>query len=608
MILDYHLPQLGKISTTLFPFAEETYNLLNNYGHIRRLRVINQLGVIKNIFEGAHHSRWEYVMLQLSIIHKLSILTDEKNAKVASGLGLGSTNIDFFGHKPSGAEILQIWVLLSNSGHLPGTFATMRGLLRVCQKDKNFRENIYEGLPKDKDIRKYFKEVVKKEKVYSFHKTLLYFHLERYRRYKSSIPNFIDFLITIMSFYDFDASRNKEKQRNLRHLFRKIRQISYLYLDSLYGPVPIDFNIAAILSDLPSYIPNLFKTNDSHIIRTLDSFDDLLSVSIYHSAKAMRDFGYHSRHVESLLGEENLNRKIKLQRFFLKEYEKLKPLRQEWKNALNLNLLFAFPSSLAMAPFKRNMTMKIEKEWNERYGCKTCNLTIQPGSSSRHMLINLSFPPTMSIKHNLKVISKFASNISDANAMIKNDEQIKAWRIYPRRIDQFFQKPYQDLFLTLLSYITKSDLSFEFKRNIDARGKVAMCKGAKRSFHCIKKVIMRTNEKNPRYHELVTFQEAVDDSGFRANVLLSLVPVVISDVHGKPLTDLDGFGFIFKSDRVDIFIVEAKDKMRGGKAAAKKQLKKTFKKLGFKTSIEPVIKEIGGGVYSHLPINGKRQE
>ncbi len=89
--LEYHVPQLGKISIKLYPFATETYNLLDHYGHIDRMRKIDQLGVIRSVYEGAHHSRWEYVMVQLSLIHQLSSIKHDANPGSSAGLGLSST-------------------------------------------------------------------------------------------------------------------------------------------------------------------------------------------------------------------------------------------------------------------------------------------------------------------------------------------------------------------------------------------------------------------------------------------------------------------------------------------------------------------------------------
>lgn len=229
MNLSYHVPQLGKISTTLYPLAEKTFKLLEYYGHIDRMRKISQLGVIRNVYEGAHHSRWEYVMLQLSLIHKLSIERGETGSKLSSGLGLGSSNIQFRGQKPTGADILQMWTLLFNAGHLPGTFATEKAILRKCKTETVLNRTISTGLASRERIREYFKVIVDMEDIYSLHKVLISFHLERYRRHKLNRGNLIGLLQEVIEFYLFEDQNHRERRRNLRMLYHKIRQISYLF-------------------------------------------------------------------------------------------------------------------------------------------------------------------------------------------------------------------------------------------------------------------------------------------------------------------------------------------------------------------------------------------
>lgn len=53
--LEYHLPKLGRVSSLLYNCSSLTYNVLNRFNHINRLKKIDHLGVIRNVYEGAHH-------------------------------------------------------------------------------------------------------------------------------------------------------------------------------------------------------------------------------------------------------------------------------------------------------------------------------------------------------------------------------------------------------------------------------------------------------------------------------------------------------------------------------------------------------------------------
>ena len=110
MNLKYNVPYLGKVNARLFDESVNCYSLLDSCGHIERMKSIDQLGVIRGACEGAHHSRWEYVMVQLSLIHQLCTLKDENTGRnVANGLGLQSRT-EFLERSISGASIIQMWI------------------------------------------------------------------------------------------------------------------------------------------------------------------------------------------------------------------------------------------------------------------------------------------------------------------------------------------------------------------------------------------------------------------------------------------------------------------------------------------------------------------
>ncbi|OFV68049.1 MAG: hypothetical protein SCAL_000689 [Candidatus Syntrophoarchaeum caldarius] len=603
-ILEYHVPQLGKISARLYPLATETYNLLDNYDHIDRMREIDQLGVIRSVYEGAHHSRWEYVMLQLELIYKLR---SEKSVKGLFGL---NSNINILGKEISGAEILQIWILLFNAGHLPGTFATERALLRYCQKHSDLRAIITKGLPARKQ-REYFKEILENEDIYNFHKILIYFHLGRYRRYSSKIPNFVDFLQEVLNFYIIDSEEHEEKQRNLKNLFHRIRQVSYLFLDSQYGPVPIDFNLSTIFLNFPDHIVPLFKEYDTPIIRTLDSLEDLLSINMYHSDKSMRELGFHTKRIEQLIGKEKKDKELTkitgLQRYLMKDYNDFQPQSKDWKKAFNIHVLFEIlPFPLLTNAFKKNLSYEIEEKWNKKYGTTSCQLALQAAPTSKHIAITLSFYPQSQIQKNVEILGYFLKDLINLNDKIKNEvHDVPETEVF---IDYVFQKPYQELLLSILGYITEEELSFELKdENLFAIFMLAV-KGSKNAAKIIKKICKDLNSFNSRSHELKTLQDSLGNLSHRSELLLSLSSILVYDDKRNHLTDIDGFGLGFKNGSLGVLLVEAKDQRQRAHSDSERQLKETLKKLNFKTSESPDIVQVEKGAYCYLTIDGSSRE
>lgn len=607
IVLEYHVPQLGKVSAKLCPYGTRTYNLLDHYGHIDRLRRIDQLGVIRNVYEGAHHSRWEYVMLQLSLIY------NPKRDEESKGLGL-SSKTEFFGKEVSGTDILQMWTLLFNAGHLPGTFATERALLRYCKEHKELKNTISKGLPQK--ARNYFKGILEENSTYDFHKILVYFYLGRYRKYRSDVPNFIDFLYEVMNFYIFDLEDQEERQKNLRNIFRRVRQISYLFLDSHYGPVPVNFDLSTIFLNLPDYVPSLFKGYDSPIIRTLNSFENLLSTNVYHSAESIRELGIHGTKIELKL--DNFKEKHRLtipnlKDLLTKEEDLFRPIHTSWGDTLVIHGLLEIPPFTPFNDtFLNNLSYDKEAEWNNKYGESLCQLTFQSAPRLNQLAINLSFKLNSTIQTNVKIIAKFLRDMINLSETIKNDERIKQLDFRDFVIDRALQKTYQDLLISIIKYITQDDLYFEFKIDNIARVSIVPIRGSKNAVKKLEKIcenignIMDREKVDPaRSHELQTLKGALLKLEHRSELLLSLSRILIYDEKRDHLTELDGFGLGIKNGKLGVLLVEAKDTKRGSGSKSENDLRDKFEKLKFKTSKRPEIQQIGKGSYCYLAIDGK---
>ena len=598
------MPQLGKVTARLYPFAAESYRLLDHYGHIDRMREIDQLGVIRNVYEGAHHSRWEYVMVQLGLLHHLRTSENENTGvNHARGLGLAAKT-KILDREPSGTEILQMWTLLFNAGHLPGTFATERALLRYCKEHHDLKRVISNGLPQQPDIKDHFKNILEKEEIYSFHKILTYFHIERYRRYTSNAPKFVDFLHEIISFYIFESEKHGEKQKNLKNIFRRIRQMSYLFLDSQYTPVPLYFNLSTIFLNLPDYLTVLFKERDSSIIRTLDSFESFLSINTYHSADSVRAVGAHVKRIEQMIDkhkeEKELTKITRLHKYLMKDYGKFQPEHKDWGGALNIHVLFEIPPFTPLiSAYKKHISYDIEKNWNNKYGTRSCQLTFQPGPTSEHMAITLSFFPKSQIPANVRIIGNFLKDMINLNNNLKSKN--KKYNFF---IDSIFQKPYRELSLSTFEYVTDEKLSFEFKDDSPAWISMLPVKGSKKAADIIKDISKDVASTKSRVHELKTLQNSLYDLKHRSELLLSLSQILVYDHEREHLTDIDGFGLGFKNGNLGVLLVEAKDQKQRSQSASKNQLEETLEKLNFKTSETPDIVPIEGGAYCYLTIDG----
>src|SRR4051794_10193614 len=119
--LEYYVPPLGTVRTTLHDESADVYRYLRRVGEVERLNRLDHLGIIRNAIPGAHHPRWEYVNSILRVIdaceqsHELHTST---TVDLTAGVKLSSA-----------AELLRVWALIMNVGHLHWTFMAERCLV-----------------------------------------------------------------------------------------------------------------------------------------------------------------------------------------------------------------------------------------------------------------------------------------------------------------------------------------------------------------------------------------------------------------------------------------------------------------------------------------------
>lgn len=174
MELKCNISQLGVISVDLFGNAWRCYEFLDEKGYIFKLKNMNQLGVIKNTFLKTSHTRMEYVLLQIYLINfflgRDFELNQSNDKKKKYNLGLSNTE-QISSFKVSGAELISIWILLFNSGHLNGTFAAEKGLLKIIKENNEVFKKFEKNIPDN--LKLYFRNCINNNDTYNLHKFLI---------------------------------------------------------------------------------------------------------------------------------------------------------------------------------------------------------------------------------------------------------------------------------------------------------------------------------------------------------------------------------------------------------------------------------------------------
>lgn len=597
--IQYTIPSLGEINTQIYkPGASLCYVFLEKYGFIEKLKSINQLGVIKNTFNGTQHPRWEYVVLQIYLLNQL------KGTEFKSGLAsnikisINNQNIEI-----SSCELIQIWILLLNSGHLPGTFASERGILACFKENKDFFKTFDGGLPKN--LRTSFKEAINKDNVYDIHKFIIAFLLKRHTNcpieFQDTGLKIVDILIECLELYISES--DNEKIIQCKFYFNRIRQISYLFLDSHYTVFPITFNISQFVFNLEHHVKELFSQN-SPFNSTLRSFDNLLTNDLYNSQESIRELSIHSHNIKHSLSLKKLDTVSSIKDIFEKNYEIFEPSIKEFENSyetlylpFNLEAFLPFDDNI----FDKFFDMNLETELNGLIGKRNL-LTIQKSSNKRLMTITIVFK-TKNYYNHISVIQKVAKKlISIKHEMIQaaDNNLIKLF------IEVIFNESFRAIFLFILNKSNKNkDKIFKFDE-LEQHPNILSI-NTKKDFKYKQKRNLKSSEK---YEESLT--ETIAKNNINRNkALISFSSVYWYDMNNlkKEAHEIDGVIINFKRNKVELILVEAKNQKNKARKSAKSQLESTIEDIRFYSDEAVSVREYSNpkGAYSIIRISNEIQ-
>ncbi|UNC91289.1 hypothetical protein [Candidatus Contubernalis alkaliaceticus] len=222
--ISYNLPGYGSLNANLFTYTKILYRFLSYYGHDIRLNSTNQLGVLRNVLPGAHHTRYEYVFIQWVLVTELSRLKGAGNGN----LNLSAKRKEFgrlpgIDKYPSGAEVLQSIILLANIGHLPETFTASRAFLHYLHSNKEIRNIFKSGLARED--RPYFEKVLDGFQIYSVQYIVALFLLQRYKRYGKR-QDYVSYPINVIRAYINRDNGTKEALNKIWTLYGNVRRVS----------------------------------------------------------------------------------------------------------------------------------------------------------------------------------------------------------------------------------------------------------------------------------------------------------------------------------------------------------------------------------------------
>jgi len=335
------------------------YDFLDEVGEIDRLKNLDHLGIVREVIDGARHSRFDYIALIFALIDSWAQKVKEIHA--SSEVKVEPEIKEEEKVKVLGKDLIKCWALLFNIGHLEWTFYTERILLEVLI-DKKLHTKLIEGID-DEEIRIKAEEIFESLDYNHFYQILAYLRFGcLYKTHKSKIDGkWFERYKWMLRKYIVDKFSDKLEESNLpylKNLYRTVRNVAFLLLDSFYTPSGLNLS-PVLLFDNPELIRSIVfgETEISNILKFLNR---QLYKSVYLNEKVLV---IHNLYYEPLrnLKEEVLNKVEEKRKKVEKENVKEEVLK-EVKDLENTKNVCDFIKEL----YKRLNIQKLRKENRKR--------------------------------------------------------------------------------------------------------------------------------------------------------------------------------------------------------------------------------------------------
>lgn len=360
----YSIPLLGSVKIELSEYPEMLYHILEKKGEISRLQKLAHLGVLQSVFPGMQHTRWDYTVTMLYLIQRLgeSKLEGLSTAKKVKGLRL------------SGRDEMQLLALAANIGHLPGTFAIEKGIMRYLVT----RIDVARKLCKPVNISE---GKFRKIDYLNLNKLFLLAKLQSWLDGGIEInkdEKEIVEVVKILSSEIFLSEPETEHKERVRGYFNFIRRVSYQLLDCLYVNLPIRIDYREFIDQLSKPVMN---KEEMRAIRELtDCYTCIVYKQIYHSDKACNALAVWADRVFEELVQQNDT--LEMVRKWLKSSE-LSDIVQnpsrDLKRVFSCTLPRKFGVDFLTESFRDSQVDKLEMEVTELLESKKVLILYIPG-------------------------------------------------------------------------------------------------------------------------------------------------------------------------------------------------------------------------------------
>lgn len=433
--IKYNLSGHGQLTINLYPYAEKLFSVLIEHNYDAKFNQTNQLGALKRVLPGAHYTRYEYILLQWYLIHEL------KQRDINSGLGSNSSALKTLetdelkaeGLKGlTGGDLLQCLVLLTNMGHFPDTFSASRVWLRMLKNNTmKVREGVLNGL--ETDEKALLRKLLASDDVHYLHYCNALFMLNRLRNSAKS-KHITSFASRVLIKY---ANGDNEDFQKYWKTYSMIRNLAYLILDSSYAPIPLNIELASVISNMEQIFGKNINSN-SPMSTAIKQLDKVLEDTVYLAGNSLIATAIRSAELEKNFLDNGCCITLPNGSTAPAELHRLSVVRDilepTHKNSNFLSSLFNQYSSYENPPINWDMENCLEikyshtniysdlfpsehyaweKELHIECGVSACNVAVFGTPSKDHLRFVYSRNVTRPEKTQVSSLCKFISRIID---------------------------------------------------------------------------------------------------------------------------------------------------------------------------------------------------
>lgn len=290
--ITHTIPGVGRFTSRLYFPADQLYSVLLSKGEIARLNSLLHLGALSRIFPGVRHMRWDYSAAVLTLVTRIGV------PGLNSTLNLGSTKFS------SDRAALQCLALVSNIGHLPGTFAVEEGVARFMRSRGHSTQVIQWHQATPQDIITAANTNLDEHGYLILNRVLA---LAKLLSYGPESRLTWGIAVDLVAPFFLPELRRAKEQRwtRLEKVYQLCRRIAYLAVDGTLADLPLKLDLSTLFRRLAGREADSQTEMEAELSsELLSAYERMVFARLYHSEEARRLIAVVSRAVEWRLNHE----------------------------------------------------------------------------------------------------------------------------------------------------------------------------------------------------------------------------------------------------------------------------------------------------------------